>query len=109
MIDIEQLNYVGLIAAFLLGALLGGIYFGGLWLTLRYLASHRWSTLLYIVSLVARMALLGYAIYLVLAISNWIHVLTMLLGFIIVRVFLLRRLGFATTPTLTHTGKERSS
>lgn len=109
MIDTEQFNLLSLVAAFLLGALLGGIYFAGLWFTLHYLASRRWSTLLYMLSLVARMALLGYAIYLVLVMSNWVHVLTMILGFIIVRVFLLRRLGLATTYPLKHTGKERSS
>lgn len=109
MIDIEQFKLVNLAAAFLLGALLGGIYFGGLWLTLRYLASNRWSTLLYVVSLITRMALLGYAIYLVLIMSDWVHVLTMLAGFIFVRIFLLRRLGLATTYPQTHPGKERSS
>lgn len=109
MIDIEQFNLVNLVASLLLGAILSGIYFGGLWFTLRYLASHRWSTLLYMVSLVARMALLGYAIYLVLIMSNWIHVLTMLIGFISVRIFLLRRLGLTTTYPLTRAGKEQSS
>jgi len=93
MIDIE-LAHLGTIAiSFFLGILLSGGYFIALWLTLRRLPHCRRPALLLISSLLARLGLLLIVFYLILKVAHWDHLLAALIGFIMARILLARRLG----------------
>ncbi|HLV33901.1 MAG TPA: ATP synthase subunit I [Spirillospora sp.] len=79
----------GLVLALIIGAGLGAIFFGGLWLTLLRLPAARWPVPLMLGSLVGRMAVIGIGFYLTAA-GSWLRLIACLLGFILMRQFLIR-------------------
>jgi len=87
---------VKLLISFTAGIFLGAVYFGGLWLTVRRLpdsgrpfVSMFWSFLLR-----AFMILAGF--YFVMG-NRWDHLLAVLLGFLLTRELLVRRIGRCTS------------
>jgi len=74
------------------GIALGLIYFGGLWWTVRRLSRSTAPALLAIVSLSLRMALLLAGLYLLLQ-GQWPRLLAALVGVLLARAFLIRKLG----------------
>lgn len=93
MITLEASDATALAAALAGGAVLGGIYFGGLWLTVRRLAggqSRAAALLLLSFGLRSAIVLLGF--YAIVDGGHWDRLLTALIGFIAVRVVLVRRL-----------------
>jgi F1F0 ATPase subunit 2 len=80
------------VAVFLLGALLGLMYFGGLWWTLAAVTRKRVAAWWLAVSLMLRLALLTAGLYLVLLISIW-HLAVCLLGLLAARILLVRFVG----------------
>ncbi len=83
---------IDLTLAFVAGAGLGLLYFGGLWLTVRRLARARRPALLFLGSLVVRVAVLLGGLYLVMG-EDWRRLLAALVGVIAARIVLTRRLG----------------
>jgi F1F0 ATPase subunit 2 len=82
----------GLLLALIAGAGLGVIFFGGLWLTLRWLPGARWPMLLALGSLLLRMGIVVGGILLVIDGSLY-RLLACVLGFIVTRQLLIRRMG----------------
>jgi F1F0 ATPase subunit 2 len=81
-----------IIAAVFAGAALGCFYFMGLWWTVKRLPSARKPVLLNTGSFLLRMAVALTGFYLILE-GGWNMMTASLLGFIAVRVLLVRRLG----------------
>lgn len=79
-----------LVAMALLGAALAGLYFGGLWLTLRGLPGRRHPMLWLLASAIVRLALLLVALSLVVA-GGLGPLLACVAGFLVARTWFLRR------------------
>lgn len=79
-------------AAFLAGSLIGLLYFGGLWWTVRRIPSARRPALLTLSSYLVRVTACTGAILLV-SQGRWERVLILLAGFLTVRFLMVRRLG----------------
>jgi len=109
MIDFELADIGTLAAALFLGMLLSGGYFIALWLTLRRLPHCRRPVMLLIPSLLARLSLLLIGFYLILKIGHWDHLLAALIGFILARTLLSRRLGPEVNASIAQSNSEVSS
>ncbi len=86
------MNSTSLLLSFLAGILIGGLYFSGLWITVRQLPTARHPALLLLGSFALRLGLLLAAIYL-LANAHWSYLLSAIAGVILARVLLIRRWG----------------
>ena len=84
-----------LAAAPLAGMLLGMMYFGGLWWTVRKGLASPKPAQWFIVSLVVRLGLTLTGFYLV-ASADWKRLLACLLGFIVARAIVIRLTGIST-------------
>ncbi len=83
-----------LVLALVVGALLGGIFFGGLWWTVEKVLAARWSALWLFGSLLLRMSVVLAGFYFV-GRGHWERLLVCLLGFVIARLIVTLRLGAA--------------
>lgn len=81
-----------LTVAFVFGAALGLLYFLGLWATVRQLPTLRWAPLWLLASLVLRLALLLGGLYWIGG-ADWRRFMAALLGIVLVRLLVTRRLG----------------
>jgi F1F0 ATPase subunit 2 len=72
------------------GAVLGGLYFGGLWATVRRLPDARWPAALALLSFVARTVLAALGLALLLA-GEPARLVVALVAFVAVRTLLVRR------------------
>jgi F1F0 ATPase subunit 2 len=90
------INVLYLLMAFLVGMGTGILYFGGLWWTVRQLPLVRQPALLTLGSFFVRTGISLTAFYLVSG-GHWERILMSLLGFIIMRGFLVRRVRPAST------------
>lgn len=95
----------GLILALVIGLGLGGIFFGGLWLTLVRLPTTRWPVLVALGSFVGRIAITVFGFYLIM-VGGWPRLLACVLGFILMRQLLIRRLGAARLPVEQNDGED---
>jgi F1F0 ATPase subunit 2 len=75
----------GLLLAFLAGGALGGIFFGGLWWTVRKGLSSKQPALWFVPSLLLRMSIVLAGLYFV-AHGRWQRLLLCLFGFVIARL-----------------------
>jgi len=66
----------------LIGAALGFVYFGGLWLTVRKLLFYRKSSLLILLSFFVRNGLLLFALYMIGRGGDWENIIFALIGII---------------------------
>ena len=89
-------NVLYLAMAFLVGMGTGIVYFGGLWWTVRQLPFVRQPALLTIGSFLVRTGISLTAFYLA-SEGHWERILISLLGFIIIRGFLVRRIQHLST------------
>ena len=87
------LGIVEIVGATFAGIALGCFYFMGLWWTIKKLPSARKPVLLNTGSFLLRMAVALTGFYLILEQGKWQMLVVSLLGFIAVRVLLVRRLG----------------
>jgi F1F0 ATPase subunit 2 len=87
--------------AFFVGMGAGVFYFGGLWWTVRRLPTARQPALLTLGSFFVRTGLSLAAFYFASG-GQWQRILASLLGFIIVRVFLVRRIRSAPAKVTTN-------
>jgi len=90
------MNVLYLAMAFLVGMGTGIVYFGGLWWTVRQLPFVRQPALLTIGSFLVRTGISLTAFYLA-SEGHWERILISLLGFIIIRGFLVRRIQYPST------------
>ena len=81
-----------LFVAFLAGIGLGVLYFGGLWLTIRYLPEARSPGLVTLVSFAGRTVVTLLGMYVVMG-GRWQRLVACLVGMVVARVALVRRLG----------------
>ena len=81
-----------LIIAMLVGIGMGIFYFGGLWLTVKHIANAQGKIFLVMGSFLARNAFCAVILWLLARGGHWQRVLVCLLGFVIARTFLVRRL-----------------
>jgi F1F0 ATPase subunit 2 len=81
-----------LLMAFAFGAAIGFFYFVGLWWTLKRLPERRRPGLWVVSSFFIRTAVSVFAFYLVMD-GHWQRLLASLLGFVVVRIVLVRRLS----------------
>lgn len=86
-------NILILLVSLLVGAALGLAYFGTLWLTVRRLPSTRHPFAMAMVSVWGRLAVLLVAFYYVVRGGHWQRLVACLIGFVIARIVLLKRLG----------------
>jgi F1F0 ATPase subunit 2 len=95
-----------LAAAAVAGALLGVLYFGGLWWTVRRVPRSRAPVNLYFASLVVRLVLLLAAFYGMLVAYGWPALAVAAFGFLGARLLLVRFLGLAVSSDVS--GRETS-
>ena len=81
-----------LLLAWVAGAALGVVFFGGLWWTVRRGVTARQPALWFFASLLLRMAIVLSGFYLVSG-GQWQRLLACLLGFVIARFLLVRMVG----------------
>ena len=82
-------EFVSLMFALLVGALLGVFFFAGLWWTVRKIESSKHVALLFLGSMLLRTGVVIIGFYFILG-DNWQHLLAGLLGFIIARTIVTR-------------------
>lgn len=83
---------VSLVPALAAGVLLGAVFFGGLWWTVRKSVSHERPALWFLGSLLLRTSIILAGFHWVSA-GHWERLLACLLGFVIVRFILTRLAG----------------
>jgi F1F0 ATPase subunit 2 len=93
--------------AFLVGALLGVVFFVGLWWTVQKGVNSQRPALWFFGSLLLRTGMILAGFYLV-AQGDWSRFLVCLLGFLIARVIVVKRLGRAPAEEQTSLEKETS-
>jgi F1F0 ATPase subunit 2 len=86
-------NPLVVIGAFLIGIALGALYFWGLWLTVRWLPVARWPGLAAMGSFLGRLAILLLGLVLIARGGRWWALLAALIGVIVGRTLLVRRIG----------------
>ena len=94
-----------LAGSMLAGVLLGALFFGGLWWTIRSSPPSLWSGLLFSASLLLRMAVAITGFYLV-SHGEWRKLVTCLVGFLLARIAVTRliRLPSATSVRILQEG-----
>ena len=85
-------NSMFIIGILLWGAILGLIYFGGLWLTVRRLMTVKHQAILMLCSFVVRNALMVIGFFPVIK-QGWQYALICLAGFTVVRFIMIRRIN----------------
>ncbi len=96
---------VGLVPTFSAGVLLGGIFFGGLWWTVRKMVSSNMSAVWFLGCFLLRMgvALGGFYLF---ALGSWESLASCLLGFITARIIVTRLTKPSERPI---SGRQESS
>jgi F1F0 ATPase subunit 2 len=94
--------------ACLAGALLGVVFFGGLWWTVQKGVTSEWPALWFLSSLVLRTSMILAGFYFV-SQGHWSRLTMSLLGFLIARVLLVRRLARAPANENTQKIRERAT
>jgi|SRR5690554_1165892 len=85
----EWNEVISLLPALFVGVVLGVIFFGGLWLTVRKGLSSKKAGLIFISSLIVRMAIVLAGFYFIGA-GNWQKMMVCLGGFLIARIVITR-------------------
>jgi len=109
---IDTTHLIPLMSLFLslgTGAILGFIYFFGLWVTLKRLPQQKNPGLLMLFSLIGRLALVLSGFYFIMLFTGWQGLLAALLGLTLVRIILKRRLGPEPISTIQDTRKGKQS
>lgn len=96
----------GMLWSFAAGALLGGLYLFGLWLTVRGISQGRLSGWWLPASMFVRLVLVLTAFYLILGDARWPRLLAALAGFVVLRIVATRRVQQRISST---TGTRESS
>jgi F1F0 ATPase subunit 2 len=89
---------LSLVLALVAGVLLGAIFFGGLWFTVRKGVSSKRPALWFLGSLLLRASIALVGFYFI-ARGHWERLLVCLLGFVIARLIVTRLIRVAEKPT----------
>lgn len=89
-----------LVLAVLCGVILGGMYFTGLWFTVQRIHNGKHPVFWLITSMAMRMILLLAAFYAILSYGNWVHLLAVLTGFVVIRMLYTRRMRSQITASV---------
>jgi F1F0 ATPase subunit 2 len=100
-------DWLPLTLALAAGLALGLFFFGGLWLTVQRLPTTQWPVLLTLGSLLARTAVTLAGFYLVMA-GRWERLLACLVGFTLMRFFLVTWLSPDPNESPTRERREQS-
>jgi len=87
-----------LVLAWIAGGMLGAIFFGGLWWTIRKGLSSKWAALYFSVSLMLRMSIALAGFYVVGG-GHWERLAACLLGFLMARLVVTKLTRTARNPT----------
>ena len=82
-------NFLSLLLAVLAGLLLGAIFFGGLWWTVRKGMTSAHPALLFFSSMLLRMSIVLLGFYFILG-DNWLRLLAGLCGLFVARLLVIR-------------------
>jgi F1F0 ATPase subunit 2 len=82
-------DFLTLMLALLAGVLLGGVFFGGLWWTVKKGMASKRPALWFLVSFLLRMGIVMAGFYFV-GQGDWRRLVTCLVGFVIARLFITR-------------------
>jgi F1F0 ATPase subunit 2 len=80
---------IGLILAWMIGLALGGLFFGGLWWTVRRLAASNQPAMLFMVSFLLRMGVTVSG-FLLIGRGDWKRLVICLVGFVMARIVVIR-------------------
>lgn len=97
-------DWLTLVGAAIAGVALGMVYFGGLWLTVRYLPTTTHPILLTFGSYLLRMAIVLLGFYIIMD-NQWERLVAAVITFILTRMFLMRFLPL----TLETTASDKNS
>jgi F1F0 ATPase subunit 2 len=89
---------LSLVLVLVMGGVLGAIFFGGLWWTVRKVVSSKWPALWLLGSMLLRTGIALAGFYFV-AGGHWERLLVCLLGFVIARLIVTRLTRSAEKPT----------
>ena len=89
---------LSLMLTLVMGGMLGAIFFGGLWWTVRKVVSSRWPAFWLLGSMLLRTGITLAGFYFV-AGGHWERLLVCLLGFVIARLMVIRFTRSAEKPT----------
>ena len=92
-----MVEWIELTVSFFSGALLGLLYFRGLWWTVARFRKSANPLVIYLLSLIIRTGLLIACLFLLLQLGP-VQMLTGLVGFFIVRIVMVRHYGFTSFP-----------
>jgi F1F0 ATPase subunit 2 len=90
VIDVGVSGAVALLASFVAGGLIGLLFFGGLWLTVRGMNRARRPALRIMASLLLRLCLVLGAFFLLIRYGGWQHAVMAVLGFALLRFAVIR-------------------
>ncbi|MEO7485708.1 MAG: ATP synthase subunit I [Ferruginibacter sp.] len=88
----------------IVGLMLGVIFFGGLWLTVKKLTASKMPAVLVLVSFVCRVGIVLVGFYFI-GLGNWMKLIACLIGFIVARFAVIRYTKSVDEKT-THLKKE---
>lgn len=97
-------TFVEYAASFSTGVLLGLFFLQGLWLTLQHIEKSPHPALRLLFSTVIRFVIVLGSFYLIARYAGWQHVMAAVLGFTVLRFYLVRRL--AATRKMQREGEE---
>lgn len=86
-------DHLMFLISFIAGMLLGTFYFGGLWLTLKQLPNTKKPIVLTLGSFFGRTGISLFGFYLIVNGGYWERLLICLIGFMLIKIVLVRRLG----------------
>jgi len=89
---------LSLVQALVTGALLGAMFFGGLWWTVQKVVSSQWPALWFLASLLLRTSIALAGFYFV-ALGHWERLVVCLIGFVIARLIVARLIRSTEKPT----------
>ncbi len=89
------------VLAYAAGAAIGGIYFGGLWLTVKRMPFAAKPAFLFIASFLLRTASLAASLIVIALLGEWYHVLLALGGIMTVKILLTRKTRNGELKTVT--------
>ena len=102
----RMMRIMNLIYPFMAGLLMGVFYFGGLWFTVRKLPYTDSPALWVFVSFGFRLMIVLIGFYIIMG-SHWENAVVALVGFVLVRLFLVRRISISkkrTNEKIVHHG-----
>jgi F1F0 ATPase subunit 2 len=81
------MNWLLIVISLITGIILGIIYFGGLWITVRYMVNREHPYFLIFISFGIRLTIIMAGLYIIL-VHGWVYLVISLVGFILTRILI---------------------